>query len=97
MKMDSFCEGRRNSNALPSSSYLAVLPTRYLQDSLVVPPSVQQGAWAAMSVQSKTTALFLKKKRFPSSLSPIESHEQDTKYKEKSLKFFTDAFYLLAA
>ena len=81
MKMDSFSEGRRNSNALPSSSYLAVLPTRYwyLQDSLVVPPSVRQGAWAAMSVQSKTAALFLKKKkkRFPSSLSPIESHEQD--------------------
>ena len=25
MKMDSFSEGRRNSNALPSSSYLAVL------------------------------------------------------------------------
>ena len=65
MKMDSFSEGTRHCNALSSSSYLAVLPTRYwyLQDSLVVPPSVQQGAWAAMSIQSKTAALFLKKKK----------------------------------
>ena len=30
MKIDSFSEGRRNSNALPSSSYLAVLPTLWM-------------------------------------------------------------------
>ena len=50
-----------------------------------------------MSVQSKTAALILQNNcRFPSSsLSPIESHEQDTR--AKSLKCFIDAFYLLAA
>ena len=60
----------------------------------MVPPSVWQGTWAAMSVQSKTAALFLQNKVIVGfhPLSPMESHERDTK--AKSLKFFTDAFYL---
>ena len=72
MKMGSFSEGRRNSNALPSSSCLAVLPTRYryLQDSLVVPPMQCTAGSMGCNVCTKQNSSFVfekKKKRFPSS------------------------------
>ena len=84
-KMPSFTQGRRNNNALPSSSHLAVLPTHwcwYLRDSLVVLSSERQGnptlrlqapsKWQTTPIESPNKA-----KQQPSSwrsLIPFDGH-----------------------